>query len=463
MRMAPDRLALDVTARRSTGKNLRAPVVFSICVFLLSAVLSAYAYLGCLIYGPPWNPPIRSDGYGYYAYLPAVFIDHNFSMRTPKAFRWTVVGNTPLPYEWDGISLYRPTGKYLDKYTIGTAVLELPFFAGALTAAKLLGFAANGYSLPFQVAIQLSGMIYLAAGACLLFRYLSTRFGTRISFLSTAAVIFGTSVIHYGTLASMLSDSFSFFLFALLINCAELYRTSGPHSARNLRLSAYVGALIGLITLVRITNVVAAIVPLAFTVERFVRTRSTRSLLLETGYGVTAFVILLTPQLLYWHAITGHFFVNSYLGEGFNWLSPQTIPFLFSVRRGFFVWTPIAFFVIAGLPFLYMEDRSLAGAIGLVLLTDTYICSSWWCWWFGGSFGCRPFADLMPLMAVPLASCMQWMAFKLNRVVPVAIVSCAVLLNLFLMLSLWRGFLPWDNVHLTDFMQLPARWEQGLR
>lgn len=448
---------------RSTGENLRAPLVFSICIFLLSAVLSAYAYLGCLIYGPPWNPPIRSDGYGYYAYLPALFIDHDLSMKTPKAFRGTVVGDKPLPYEWDGISMYAPTGKYLDKYTIGTAILELPFFGAALVSAKLLGFPANGYSLPFQVAIQLSGMTYMAAGALLLFLYLSARFDMRICLLTTAAAVLGTSVIHYGTLASSLSHSFSFFLFALLLNCAELYRTHGLHTGRNLGRSAYMGAVVGLITLVRITNVIGAIVPLAFAWERFARGKSTRSLLLEIGCGVLAFVMILLPQLVYWYAVTGHIFINSYLGEGFDWLSPQIIPFLFSLRRGLFVWTPIAFFAIAGLPLLYRNDRFLAAAIGLVLMADIYICSSWWSWWFGGGFGCRPLTDLVPLLAVPLACCLDWMALRLNRAVPVCVVSCAVLLNLFLMLSIWRGLLPWDNVHLTDFTQLPGKWELALR
>lgn len=453
----------DISARGSTARGLRAPLAFSICLFLLSAVLSAYAYLGCLIYGPPWNPPIRSDGFGYYAYLPTVFIDHDLSMKSPKAFRWTVVGTKPLPYEWDGISMYAPTGKYLDKYTMGTAVLEFPFFGAALISANVLGFPPNGYSLPFQIAIQLSGMTYLAAGAFLLFRYLSARFDTRICFLSTTAAVLGTSVIHYGTLGSTLSHSFSFFLFALLLTCAELYRTTDVQSARSLRRSAYVGALVGLITLVRVTNVIAAIIPLAFALGRFGRFKSARALLLETCCGITAFIILLLPQLMYWHAVTGHVFVNSYLGEGFNWLTPQVVPFLFSLRRGFFVWTPIALFAIGGFPLLYRIDRSLAVAIGLVLLADIYICSSWWCWWFGAGFGCRPFADLMPLMAIPLAYCMQWMTFRLNRTVPVGIVGCAVLLNLFLMLSVWRGFLPWENVHLTDITQLPIRWAQALR
>src|SRR5262249_54914281 len=146
------------------------------------------------------------------------------------------------------------------------------------------------------------------------------------------------------------------------------------------------------------TNVIAALVPLAVALERHNRLKSTRGMLLEISFGIATFAAVLSPQLMYWYAITGHIFVNSYVGEGFNWLKPQLFQFLFSLRRGFFVWTPIGFFVVTGLPLLFGKDRWLAAAVGAVLVADTYICASWWSWWFGAAFGTRPFADLMPLL-----------------------------------------------------------------
>ena len=66
------------------------------------------------------NPVIRSDGKGYYLYLPSVFIHHSLTMH------WTE------PMRGDGgvlfsLSAVRP-GVYLDKYPIGMAILWLPFF-----------------------------------------------------------------------------------------------------------------------------------------------------------------------------------------------------------------------------------------------------------------------------------------------------------------------------------------------
>jgi len=63
-----DQRIADVGTRRSRRESPRTSLVFSICIFLLSVALSANAYLDCLIYGSPWNPPIRSDGYGYQAW-----------------------------------------------------------------------------------------------------------------------------------------------------------------------------------------------------------------------------------------------------------------------------------------------------------------------------------------------------------------------------------------------------------
>jgi hypothetical protein len=32
-----------------------------------------------------------------------------------------------------------------------------------------------------------------------------------------------------------------------------------------------------------------------------------------------------------------------------------------------------------------------------------YVQSSWWCWWFGGGYGLRPYISMYPLLAFPMA------------------------------------------------------------
>src|SRR5579885_1312571 len=79
------------------------------------------------------RPTIRSDGEGYYLYLPAVFIHHDLSMKWTQPL-WgqslQLVDHPDLANEWNGLFAYKP-GIYLDKYPVGLAMLWLPFFLAA--------------------------------------------------------------------------------------------------------------------------------------------------------------------------------------------------------------------------------------------------------------------------------------------------------------------------------------------
>jgi hypothetical protein len=100
------------------------------------------------VYGLQLNmPPIRSDGVGYQAYLPAFFIDHDLTFKTYGARLFN--GTIPT---WTGIVFTPAEGKYLDKYPIGTALLQCPFFFVADRAATAFGFERSGMSLPYQIA-----------------------------------------------------------------------------------------------------------------------------------------------------------------------------------------------------------------------------------------------------------------------------------------------------------------------
>ena len=443
------------TPSTNSARWFHAPLLFALIVFSSACALSAYAYLDCKTQGPP----IRADGYGYYAYLPSVFIDGDLSMKSPKEFRWTVVGNKPLPYEWDGIPVYGPTGKYLDKYTIGTALLESPFFLAAYISAPLFHYSGNGYSLPFQIAVQLSGISYLAAGAFFLFRYLLYCFRIGTALLSATAIVFATNAIHYGTYQAAYSHAYSFFLLSLLLLLTHCYRQAERSASRRIStLSASFGFLVGLIALTRVPNLISVLIPVSVVLEGYARDRNRVLLAEQFLWGILSFAITLSPQLAYWYAVTGHLLVNSYLGETFHWLDPQILPFLFSLRRGLFFWSPVVLLAVTGLPLLIRNNRWLGTAICLVLLLEIYVCASWWSWWYGSSFGSRPMVDMMPLLALPLACRIRWMEQRVACFAPIVAVSVLVLLNLFLMISVWRFYLPWDHVTIGDLARLPGRW-----
>jgi hypothetical protein len=431
----------------------RMPLLFASLVFVLAGLASACVFSGCCIVK---HPPIRSDGYGYYAYLPAVFIDHDLTMKTALAYRWTVVGNHPLPYAWTGIEKYPETGRLLDKYTSGTALLQAPFFIVAHTVARALGLPP--YSTPYQAANILSGLTFFAVAIYLLLRMLMAQFPLRISLPSAAAIVFATNVFHFATYAGSFSQVYSFFLLAALLTIARPYRADRNASPAWIA-SLGMGAIVGLIALTRVPNIIAGIIPLALVCERYWSTRSAQTLLLEILAGVSAFLVVFSPQLAYWHAVTGHFLVNSYQWEGFNWLHPQVLNFLFSLKKGLFVWAPVLIVAVLGFPLFITADRVLALATVVVLALEVYVYASWWSWWFGNPFGSRPFVDMMPLVALPLAYGFEWLEARVWRFAPVLLLAIAIPLNLYLMVSYWYETLPSNVTSVADLTSLPAEWK----
>src|SRR5689334_9584871 len=91
-------------------------------IVLLVGVLGLFSLM--FIYGRRLNyPPIRSDGVGYYLYLPASLIDHDLSLDT--TVRRSFGGKSP---EWAGVNRIRETNRLLIKYPPGEAIMLAPFF-----------------------------------------------------------------------------------------------------------------------------------------------------------------------------------------------------------------------------------------------------------------------------------------------------------------------------------------------
>lgn len=431
---------------------------FATVVLLLGAAAVTYIYCGCCI---TLRLPIRSDGYGYYAYLTSVFVDHDLTMKTAMAYRRMDPPMAPVAPEWTGIAPYAPTGRLLDKYTLGTALLQTPFFLAAQLWATLA--RKPPYSFPYQFANVVSSVFFLTFGTWLLVRSLMRKFTPAIAIPSAAGVIFGTSLFHDATFLTSFSHAYSYFAFALLVVAVDRYQKEDDAGAPKILRPLELGAITGLIALIRVPNVVAGLIPLALISRRLYRTGNFGQFALEFLSGVAAFAVVFGLQMAYWFAVTGHILLNSYQGEYFDWTHPHLWEFLFSIRRGLFLWSPLLLLAVLGVPRLLRRDPWIGTAITAVLLLELYVCSSWWSWWFGMSFESRPVADMMPLVAFPLAHGLEVAGAKLGRRTCALAVFGLILLNSILMLSFWKEFIPWYNPTLTDILRLPQRWVSELR
>ena len=119
-------------------------------------------------------------------------------------------------------------------------------------------------------------------------------------------------------------------------------------------------------------------------------------------FGALLFLLIVSIQLILYKIQSGDFFVYTYPGESFNFLEPNFFKTLFSYKKGLFVYTPITFVSLVGFLWLIKNRRYEALTLSLYLVLITYIFSSWWSWYYGGSFSQRAFVEYLPLFGLLL-------------------------------------------------------------
>ena len=375
-------------------ENLLLPATLVLIILLHGVSLCAGASQG---------KSIRSDGHGYYAWLPALLLDGDPSFQTLVEKHYSQNPNVA------GLTLVKATERYASKYSIGVAVMQLPGFALAHLTTHLMHnpqragwepyhFPADGYSLFYQLAVAGSGMMYAMLGLLLLRRMLKKRFPEGVVSLTLIAVIFGTSWLHYASIEASMSHGYSFFLFAAFLSVLLRWRESSRASDFLL-----LGLISGMIALVRLPNL------LVWVAVPFLLPGTLQEKL--KNYWKPAFIVLgvttlmFFPQMLLWRYATGEWAASGYAAhdEGFFWLKPQIAQVLVGIKKGLFFYAPVLLFAVAG----WCMRSTFRWASLAVFVPATYLISSWHMWWFGGSFGHRAFIEFYVFLAFPMAVALQ--------------------------------------------------------
>ena len=120
--------------------------------------------------------------------------------------------------------------------------------------------------------------------------------------------------------------------------------------------------------------------------------------------GILLFFVISSIQSILWYMQTGNFFVYSYQGEGFNFLSPHFLSILFSYKKGLFIYSPILLITLFSILWLaYKKYSYLLFTWVCFFLALTYVLSSWWCWFYGCSYGLRAYIDYYVIFFIPFA------------------------------------------------------------
>ncbi|MFI5148548.1 MAG: hypothetical protein ACHQRM_02370 [Bacteroidia bacterium] len=390
---------------------------------------------------------ITWDVFGYYLYLPSAFIYHDPGLSNPKWLNAVRKEYNPTP------NLYQVVpgkgGRQLNIYTMGLAASYAPGFLMAHGYAHLAGYSADGFSVPYQWAMLLSAFLYSCLGIFLL-RYLLLRFfsDTLTAFLVCLTVL-GTNFLFHAGLEGAMPHNFLFSL-----NCLLLLLTMKWHETYKLRYALLLAFFFGWAMLCRPSEGVWVLIPLFWNVKDWASLLAKCKLLVQYKKQVllSALVIFLVlfPQLLYWKWTSGYWKQFNNHAEGFSFLSPYTLDFLFSYKKGWLLYTPLMLFALVGFYPLYKSKRPLFYPLALFIVANIYVLSSWDCWWYASSFSQRPMVESLPVMALVMGVFLQFL-WTVRPVVRYLVLTCMALLitlNLFQTWQYCAGIL--DGERMTE-------------
>ncbi len=371
---------------------------------------------------------IWSDAEGYYLYLPATFVYGS----------WQV---------WDGkdglamlsCCLVNDDQQVKTRYTYGVAAMQAPFFLAAHAWALVvqgegtpppadwsveypdlntqnihhrkysaLRGQATGFSDTYGIGIMIATAFYAALGLWFVRKALLRHFGKVVATGTTVLIWGATNLYYYSVVEAGMSHAYSFCLFATLIWLLPMWL-----ERPRLGLSLAIGGCLSLIFLIRPTNILIGLLILFWEVYSFKDLQGRMQLFLSRWTHILAMagigLVLVTPQMMYWHHVFGDWLVWSYEGEGFsNALHPKLLQVLFSYQNGLFLYTPIMLLAMIGIVIGWRQRKNSAPATLIVFLLATYVFASWWAWWFGGAFGHRCYVEFYALLAFPLAMIVNW-------------------------------------------------------
>lgn len=390
---------------------------------------------------------IHDDAINYYAYLPAAVIFQDLTFGFVDS----------LPPEIQK-KIYRTTtydNHVVQKMTMGVSILLLPFFSLAHLYSVINDLSAIGYSEPYEFSIILAALFYFAAGMFFLRRSLKIYYTDAVVSITLVIVALATNLFYYTTYESAMSHVYSFFLFSIL-----LWLIIKWHEKPSVKISIFTGVTLGLITLVRPTNCLVFIffalygvidTPSFSNKIKFFRNNWQRVLII----GFSTFLPL-SFQLIYWKFATGHWFHYSYHNERFFFNNPHMWEGLLGFRKGFFIYTPVMIMIIPGIWYAFKQKEKYWLALTIFFIINVYVIFSWWCWWYGGSFGSRPMVDSYALLALPLATftskCFRggW----IKKVVLVLFTMFFIKLNLFQIDQVKSTLLHWDSMNARTYLKI---------
>jgi hypothetical protein len=429
-----------------TSINFNKKKVFYLSVFLLLV----YSTLVRIV-DHRWKDVVMSDGKGYYAYLPALIIFHDLD------YTYYADGRAGEHAKDDSSFNYFIDGGRVNKFPAGVALLQFPFFLLALLITFVTGFEMTGYSFFFQLFVSIAAIFYTLLGAKYLFRLLlSYKISEKRSLITTFIILFGTNLLNYVVFEPSMSHCYSF---AAIAGFSFYLRKFFIDQKPNDWIKACIW--LGIILLIRQINGII-IVGIPLIAGDYITFKEGALFLLKKPRtlfaGIICSFIILAIQPILWHAQNGHWIVWTYLDEGFKWDNPAILKVLFSYRKGWLLYTPLFLLLIPAFISQLIQKKwflFFANIIFWSLLI--YVISSWWCWYYGGSFGQRAFIDFYPLAGVSLGLLLNEPIRNFTKIITGILVFIIVIINLIQTYQYTNNIIHYDRMDKAKYWMIFLR------
>ncbi|MDB5283078.1 MAG: hypothetical protein JWO06_2153 [Bacteroidota bacterium] len=421
-------------------QNRKSFIAFIFCCLFLSYVMSlSYKWKD------KWSAGVLTwDVSGYYLYLPSLFYDD-----LGQLHNYNYIVNTYHP-SGDELAAYRaPNGNYVMKYACGVAIIYSPAFAVGHLWAKYGGYPVDGFSRPYAFCLTLEALLITFIGIWFMRKVLLRYFSDQIVALALISLCLATNYLNFVTFSNLLTHNYLFTIYAII-----LYLTDKWHKEPSYKISAVLGFFCGLAALTRPTEIICIIIPLLWLVTD-VSSLKEKIKLIGANFSKIGILILCATlvgsvQLIYWKIYSGSFLYWSYSqDESLNFLKLNIWNCFFSIRKGWFIYTPFMLLSVLGFIPLYIYRKPLFWATFIFTLLNLWIFTAWSTWTYGGSFSQRQVVQSYAVLFFPICALFKWaFQYRVSKLLLMLFLAFCIWLNL---VMTWQanapgGFMESDNM-----------------
>ncbi len=356
--------------------------------------------------GDNYQNIIKSDGIGYYNYIPSII-------------------NGDIGKQIENSSFLQKTtnDSVVNKYFIGTALVISPFVMPVYLFHSRENKTLDLYSEYYQKAISLAALFYALIGLLAFIKLLTLyKIDPKVKIFSLFALFFGTNLGYYTLIEPSMSHVYSFSFISIF-----LYKIKETNFSSKLNIIV-LAALLAIIVLIRPINILILFAIPFLTSNILIKLKK-----YNLKSYITFFIVfssIISIQSFIWSAQTGNLFIWPYANEGFYFSNPKVFDFLFSFRKGLFIYTPIALLSIAIFIIIHFKNTKTLLLAGVFIAIIIYALSSWWNWYYGDSFGSRVMIEFLVFFLLLFAISLNKMKLRWRQLTMI-IASILILTNIF--------------------------------